>query len=214
MQQVVTNNETKYRDVVGSLHKVASRLRESREVLAGTGSGPRAPPKSGVPLELKVNFLRCPTVGRYAHVTAQRAVREHSLVLLGREDNKSPVPSPPDPVTIQRFYETGEGGPTGRSGELRLDLEGPVRSPWNLRAARCFRRHFRKSGLYPEWTKSDIETAFLRHTETIRSHYWKDKGAITSLELTERSNRAAKRNRLNTVWSDPVCIVPSRLPAL
>ena len=59
MQQVVTDNETKYKDVVGSLHKVASRLREPREVPVGTGTGPGAHPNSGVPLELKVSFQRC-----------------------------------------------------------------------------------------------------------------------------------------------------------
>jgi len=133
----------------------------------------------------------------------QRGVRKHSLVLLGRENNKSPVPLPPDPVTIREFNETGKGGPKGRPGELRLDLEGPVRSSWNQCAARRFRRHFRRSGLYPEWPKSDIETAFLRHTETIRSHYQKDKGEITTFDLAERSDRAAKRNRLNTVRNNP-----------
>jgi len=206
MQQVVTNNESKYQDVMGALRKVASVLRESREEPRETRSDPKARAKSTVPLELKVKFLWC-LIRLYAQIIVQREVRKHSLILLGREKNKSPVPPPPDPVTIQKFNETGKGGPKGRPGELRLDLEGPVRSPWNLCATRCFRKHFRRSGLYPEWSKSDIETAFLRHTETIRSHYQRDKGEITSFDLAERSYRAAKRNRLNTVRVQPQLVL-------
>lgn len=213
MQQVVSNNEAKYQDVVGALHKVASRLRESRDEFTEARSNPKARSKSSIPLELKVNLLRFPIIGLCAHVISQRGVRKHSLILLGRENNKSPVPPPPNPATIQKFNETGKGGPIGKPGELRLDLEGSVRSPWNRRAARCFRKHFRGSGLYPKWPKSDIEVAFLRHTETIRSHYRKDKGVVTSFDLAERSDRAAKRNRLNTVGNDLIRIIPSRLPA-
>lgn len=214
MQQVITNSEAKYQDTFEALQKVASILRKSREEPTETKSNLKARPKSSIPLELKVNFLGCPIVGSCAHTITQRGVRTHSLILLGRERNKSPVPPPPDPVTIQRFNETGKGGPKGKPGELRLDLEGPVRSLWNQRAARCFRKHFQRSGLYPEWPKSDIEGAFLRHTETIRSHYQKDKGTITPFDLAERSDRAAKRNRLNTVGNDPVRVPPSRLPIL
>lgn len=138
----------------------------------------------------------------------KRQIRKHCLLLLGRENNKSSVPHPPDPETIRRFDETGKGGPKARVGELRLDLEGSARSPWNRCAARRFRKDFLRSGLYPTWPKVDVETAFLRHLETIRSHYMKDRGAITLSDLTERSDRAAKRNRLNTVGKDLAHVFP------
>jgi len=56
MQRVVTNNETKYQDIVGALHKVTSTLRESREEPRETRSNPKTHAKSNIPLELKVEF--------------------------------------------------------------------------------------------------------------------------------------------------------------
>lgn len=133
------------------------------------------------------------------HSILQRDVRQHSLVLLGRDDKRKPVPPPPEAETIRRFNETGKGGPKGQPGRLRLDLLGPIRSPWNKRAARCFRRHFQACGLYANWPKHDIEAAFLQHTITIRSHYQQQEGKTTKQEVYERNDRAAKKNRMNTV---------------
>ena len=62
MQEVVANNEAKYLEVFGTLHKVASGLRESRAGTAETRSKPKPYPKSEVPLELKVNSLRAPSL--------------------------------------------------------------------------------------------------------------------------------------------------------
>ena len=120
-------------------------------------------------------------------------------MLLGRKDKHSPVPPPPGPEAIRRFNETGRGGPKGEPEKLRLDLEGRTRSPWNKQAARCFRESFQRSGLYANWPKADIETSFLRHTETIRSHYLRGKGAITQHDISERNDKASRRNRLNNV---------------
>jgi hypothetical protein len=119
--------------------------------------------------------------------------------MLDREKRGSPVPPPPGAETIRRFNETGKGGPNGQKGKLRLDLLGPIRSPWNKRAARCFRKHFQACGLYANWPKSDIEAAFLKHTITIRSHYHQQEGEIKQQDVDERNDRAARRNRMNTV---------------
>ena len=119
--------------------------------------------------------------------------------MLGRKTKQSPVPPPPEPETIRVFNETGRGGPSGQPGKLRLDLEGPIRSPWNKLAARSFRKHFRQCGLYADRPKEDIEEAFLRHTETIRSHYRRDKGTITLQEVIDRNDRASRKNRVNNV---------------
>lgn len=129
----------------------------------------------------------------------QRDVRQHSLALLGRKDRKSKVPAPPDPEAIRRFNQTGKGGPKAEPGLMRLDLDGPVRSPWNRRAAHCFRKHFRKSGLYERWPKQAIEDAFLRHTLTIRSHYLQQKGVVTDHDLAVRRVKGAQKNRLRAV---------------
>jgi hypothetical protein len=56
MQQVVTNNDAKYQEVIGALHKVAFTLRETREGAAETSSKARVHRKPTIPLELKVNF--------------------------------------------------------------------------------------------------------------------------------------------------------------
>ena len=119
--------------------------------------------------------------------------------MLGRPDKKSPVPNPPSSRRIARFVEHGGCGPGEDLGQLRLDLDGPVRSPWNRQAARCFRRNFQKSGLYRSWPKSLIEEAFLRHTITIRSHYYQQMGVMMDPAATERRVRCARKNRLNTV---------------
>lgn len=66
MQQVVTNNEAKYQEVIGALHKVTSKLHESREEPTKTRSKSNVPGKSGIPLELKVSYPRSPIVGFYA----------------------------------------------------------------------------------------------------------------------------------------------------
>lgn len=136
----------------------------------------------------------------------QREVRQHSLALLGRVDKRSPVPPPPEAETIRRFNETGKGGPKGQKGMLRLDLLGPIRSPWNKRAARCFRKHFLACGLYTNWPKADIETAFLQHTITIRSHYQQQEGEVTQQDVDERNDRAARKNRMNTVRIVITCV--------
>jgi hypothetical protein len=126
----------------------------------------------------------------------KRHVREHALVMLGRKDKTAPVPSPPSDNRIRTFLESGERGPEGKAGELLLDLKGPIRSPWNKKAARAFRKDFQKSGLHGSWPKEDIEEAFLRHTETIRSHYQRQTGDLTERDLLLRRTRAARRNRL------------------
>lgn len=132
---------------------------------------------------------------------AKRHIRTHSLVMLGRKDKNALVPPPPSSDQIKTFLEMGKRGPKGEAGELRLDFEGPIRSPWNKKAARCFRRHFQKSGLYGPWPKADIEEAFLRHTETIRSHYQRQIGAFTEDDLLLRRTRSAGKTRLQKVSS-------------
>lgn len=198
MQQVVANNETKYQAVIGVLQQAFHRLQEPQEASTAAGDGSKARSSRRSPLELKVRGL---TEMFYDSYTWQREVRRYSLELLGRKNKKSPVPPPPDPDVIQRFNETGKGGPRGEPGKLRLDLLGPIRSPWNKRAARCFRQHFRRGGLHAKWSKRDIEAAFLQHTNTIRSHYRRQKGEITQQDLDERNDKASKKNRVDTVRS-------------
>lgn len=127
---------------------------------------------------------------------AKRHVREHALVMLGRKDKTAQVPPPPSCDQIKTFLETGKKGPKGKAGKLRLDLEGPIRSSWNKKAAQRFRRDFQKSGLYGPWPKADVEEAFLRHSETIRSHYQHQTGDLTERDLLLRRTRSARRNRL------------------
>lgn len=84
-------------------------------------------------------------------------------------------------------------------GELRVDISGSVRSAWNRKAARRFRKTFEKTQIYPHWSKKDIEEAFLRHVETIRSHYHQQNGTVSTDEANFRRVRAARRSRLKTV---------------
>ena len=119
--------------------------------------------------------------------------------MLGRIDNSSPIPPPPDPRVIDGFITQKTGGPSKRLGQLRLDLDGPVRSPWNVRAARCFRKSFNKSQLYHHWQNSLVEEAFLRHIETIRTNYCKQIGRVTASVTLERQIRSARRSRVKTV---------------
>ena len=135
--------------------------------------------------------------------SAKRHVRAYSLVMLGRKDKTAQVPPPPSSDRIRVFLETGKGGPKEKPGKLRLDLNGPIRSPWNKMAARCFRRVFQKSGLYGTWPKADVEEAFLRHTETIRSHYQRQTGNFTEHDLLLRQARSARNNRLQKASSAP-----------
>ena len=119
--------------------------------------------------------------------------------MLGRVDNSSQIPPPPDPRAIDEFNTNKTGGPSKRLGQLRLDLDGPVRSPWNVRAARCFRKSFNKSQLYHEWQNSLVEEAFLRHIETIRTNYCKQIGRVPASITLERQIRSARRSRVKTV---------------
>jgi len=119
--------------------------------------------------------------------------------MLGRTNGKVPVPEPPSPKELEYFNETGRRGPSKKIGELRIDVTGPVRSAWNRKAAQRFRRTFQKSRIYTRWPKEDIEEAFLRHVETIRSHYHQQNGSVSSNETDFRRSRAARRSRLKTV---------------
>lgn len=126
----------------------------------------------------------------------QRLVQKHALVMLGRKDKAAQVPPPPSNGQIKAFAETGQRGPKDEAGELRLDLEGPVRSPWNKEAARCFRRDFHRCGHYGSWPEADIEEAFLRHTETIRTHYQRQAGNLAESDLLSGRIRSARKTRL------------------
>ena len=130
---------------------------------------------------------------------SQADVRRHALLALGRVDKTVPVPEPPSPGDIEQFNETGEGGPSKNIGELRIDISGPVRSGWNRKAAQRFRETFEATQLYSRWPKGDIEEAFLRHVETIRSHYRQQDSSMSSNESGFRRVRAARRSRLKTV---------------
>jgi len=123
--------------------------------------------------------------------------------MLGRTDRSSLVPDPPPPHVIEQFNLKQVHGPSKRLGRLRLDLDGPVRSPWNVKAAQRFRKNFNKSRLYHQWPNEIIEEAFLRHTETIRAHYHQQIGRVSSSTTLDRSIRSSRKSRLNTVGVTP-----------
>ena len=131
--------------------------------------------------------------------------------MLGRTDTSPLVPNPPDPQIIEQFNINDTGGPSKRIGRLRLDLEGPVRSPWNVRAARCFRKNFNKSQLYRKWPNKLVEEAFLRHIETIRTHYFQQTGRVPANTAMERQIRSARRSRVKTVCPFHLILSASRL---
>ena len=156
--------------------------------------------RTAIDLGLKVSFL----VHFFRHLTSEAVkaeVRQHALLMLGRTDTSSPVPGPPDPQIIEQFNVEKIGGPSKRIGGLRLDLQGPVRSPWNVMASRCFRENFNKSQLYRQWPDKLVEEAFLRHIETIRTHYHQQTGRVSADAITERQVRSARRSRVKTVCS-------------
>lgn len=128
-------------------------------------------------------------------------VRRHAILMLGRADNSSPIPDPPGPDVIEEFNIRNTGGPSKLLGELRLDLDGPVRSPWNVKAAKCFRKNFQKSKLYRRWPDDLVEEAFLRHVETIRTNYYRQIGRVLPSATLDRQIRSARRSRLKTVRS-------------
>lgn len=125
-------------------------------------------------------------------------MRQHALLMLGRADGSSPVPDPPSPQTIEQFGLKQVRGPSKRLGRLRLDLDGPVRSPWNVKAARRFRKSFNKSKLYRQWPKETIEEAFLRHTETICAHYHQQNGHVSPSTTSDRKIRSSRKSRVKT----------------
>ena len=129
--------------------------------------------------------------------------------MLGRTNKSSPIPEPPEPRLIEEFNAKRTGGPSKRLGRLRLDLDGPVRSPWNMRAARCFRRNFNKSELYRRWPNDLVEEAFLRHVETIRISYHKQIGRVPASAALERQIQSARRSRMKTVSPRSLCIAAS-----
>lgn len=131
-------------------------------------------------------------------------VRQHALLMLGRADRSSPVPDPPPPHIIEQFNLKQARGPSKRLGRLRLDLEGPVRSSWNVKAARCFRKNFNKSQLYRQWPNGVIEEAFLRHTETIRTHYYQQIGRVSPGTTLDRKVRSSRKSRMKTVSATPI----------
>ena len=133
------------------------------------------------------------------HPTTKAEVRQHALLMLGRDNRSSPVPSPPEPQVIEQFYLNKSRGPRKRLGRLRLDLDGPVRSPWNIMAALCFRKNFNKSQLYGRWPNGLIEEAFLRHTETIRAKYHQQIGRVSASTTSDRRIRSSRKSRLKTV---------------
>ena len=119
--------------------------------------------------------------------------------MLGRVDNSSPIPDPPEPHVIEVYNVNKTGGPSRHRGRLRLDLNGPVRSPWNVKAAVCFRKNFTKSVLYRRWPNDLVEEAFLRHIETIRINYYQQIGRVPASVTLDRHIRSARRSRMKTV---------------
>lgn len=119
--------------------------------------------------------------------------------MLGRNQKSSPVPDPPEPEVIEEFSLTQTRGPREDTGLLRLDLDGPVRSPWNVRAAHCFRKNFNSSRFYHQWPNDLIEEAFLRHTETIRAQYRQQTGRVSASMTSDRRISSSRKSRLKTV---------------
>lgn len=100
---------------------------------------------------------------------------------------------------IEQFNLKQIRGPSKRLGRLILDLDGPVRSPWNIRAAQCFRKNFNRSQLYNRWPNDLIEEAFLRHIETIRAQYHRQIGRVSASTALDRRIRSSRKSRLKTV---------------
>ena len=109
------------------------------------------------------------------------------------------VPDPPEEDELTAYNESKRGGPCRKPGQWRLDLLGPKKSPWNLRAVRIFRRNFLKSKLYGEWPKEDIERALFVHMDTLRARYGRQKGEISFDEYNQQKIKAARKSRLQTV---------------
>jgi hypothetical protein len=149
-------------------------------------------------IDRQLKVRSCSVLAPLLH-ESQADVRRHALLMLGRANGKAPVPEPPSPDDIEYFNETGKRGPSKQFGKLRIDITGPVRSAWNRKAAHRFRKTFQKAQLYSCWPKEDIEEAFLRHVETIRSHYREQNGSIPTDGADSRRARAARRSRLKTV---------------
>lgn len=162
---------------------------------------PREPRhRTKIDLGLKVSTLFLLGIYRSKRrVTAKAEVRQHALLMLGRDKKSSPVPDPPEPQVIAQFNLEKTRGPSKRLGQLRLDLDGPVRSPWNVKAAQCFRKNFNKSQLYRRWPNDLIEEAFLRHTETIRAKYHQQIGHVSADAIRDSRIRSSRRSRLKTV---------------
>jgi len=197
---MLRNSETQFEGIQKilseffELTKTANEPRQGGRVLRQREQRRR----SEIDLGLKVNFWSVSF--RYLTSSIVKAeVRQHALLMLGRINILSPVPDPPDPQVIEEFNANKTGGPSKHIGRLRLDLEGPVRSPWNVKASRCFRKNFNKSRLYRQWPKRLVEEAFLRHIETIRTHYRQQTGRISADAAMERQIRSARRGRVKTV---------------
>ena len=109
------------------------------------------------------------------------------------------VPEPPSEDELASYNESKRRGPSKQPGRWRLDLTGPKRSPWNLRAVRIFRRNFLKSKLYGDWPPEDVERALFVHMETLRSRYRQQKGERSLDEYRLQKIKAARRSRLQTV---------------
>lgn len=190
------------------IQKILSELVEASQVqgIDGVDPSPRQTrprqPRHRTKIDLRLKVSIPPLSGTrrsQGYTTTKAEVRQHALLMLGRDDISSPVPSPPEPQTIEKFNLNQTRGPRKRLGRLRLDLDGSVRSPWNIRAALCFRKNFNKSQLYGRWSNDLIEEAFLRHTETIRAQYHRQIGRVSASTASDRRVRSSRKSRLKTV---------------
>ncbi|KAG1881313.1 hypothetical protein F4604DRAFT_1578180, partial [Suillus subluteus] len=131
----------------------------------------------------------------------QREVREHAMLMLGRETKNDLLPLPPDGAEIAQFVMVKRGGPTAEN--FRLEFGKTHLTPWNKKAAKVFARSFIESGQYTSDDKDAIETSFRTHIKTLCSHYQAQVRTTNAMppsqQIIDHRQNAARRARRKTL---------------
>ncbi|KAL6299909.1 hypothetical protein BKA93DRAFT_741554, partial [Sparassis latifolia] len=126
-------------------------------------------------------------------------VREFALEMLNRQNRKSPFPDPPSRKELEKFEETGIGGPT--VDDFRLDLNSEKRkSPWNILAAEIFADEFVSRSWYACIDHEQIQNAFVIHLKSLGRQYQSQMETGPDPEQVKRMKAIGKNRRRSTLY--------------
>jgi len=123
-------------------------------------------------------------------------IREHGLLLMGRDSQSSEFYDLPTPEQVASFNPAR--GPCCTADRFQVDIRGFPKSAWNISAARVFACSFLKAHpTYKNKKLSEVEKAWTTHVEYLRVVYQKQTSRSQGDNDIDKQKHRRKECRIN-----------------